>query len=119
MRSIKSYGVVSCWQEHKMLVHAEHTRQREEKQLHKNIERIRNMQKINVYKVHNADALVHKITELRQASKHPHAIAALNGDAVDFHGDPTYLIDSPVGFSTREERAILPFVDQYNIIEVK
>lgn len=35
MRSTKSYGVVSCWQEHKMLVHAEHTRQREKKQLHK------------------------------------------------------------------------------------
>ncbi len=25
MRSTKSYGVVSCWQEHKMLVKAEHT----------------------------------------------------------------------------------------------
>lgn len=36
MRSTKSYGVVSCWQEHKMLVHAEHTRQREEERLHKN-----------------------------------------------------------------------------------
>jgi hypothetical protein len=25
MRNTKSYGVVSCWQEHKMLVKAEHT----------------------------------------------------------------------------------------------
>lgn len=35
MRSTKSYGVVSCWQEHQMLVHAEHTRQHEEGLLHK------------------------------------------------------------------------------------
>lgn len=77
------------------------------------------MQKTDVYKVHDADALVHKIEELRKQGKHPYSIAALNGDAADFHGDPTYLIDSPVGFSTREERAILPFVDQYNIIEIK
>ena len=35
MRNTKSYGVVSCWQEHQMLVQAEHTRQREEKSLHK------------------------------------------------------------------------------------
>lgn len=77
------------------------------------------MQKINVYKVHDADALVHKIAELRSQGKHPFSIASFNQDANDFHGDPTYLIDSPVGFSTREERAILPFVDQYNIIEIK
>ncbi len=77
------------------------------------------MQKINVYKVHNADALVHKIEELRKQGKHPHAVAALNGDAVDFHGDPTYLIDSPVGFSTRPYQAIAPYIDQYNIVEVK
>lgn len=25
MRNTRSYGVVSCWQEHKMLVQAEHT----------------------------------------------------------------------------------------------
>lgn len=77
------------------------------------------MQKINVYKVHNADTLVHKIEELRKQGKHPHAVAALNGDAVDFHGDPTYLIDSPVGFNTRDEQAIVPFVNQYHIIDVK
>lgn len=34
MRNTKSYGVVSGWQEHQMLVHAEHTRQREAK-IHK------------------------------------------------------------------------------------
>lgn len=77
------------------------------------------MQRINVYKVHNADELVHKITELRHLGKHPHAIAALNGDAVDYHGDPTYLIDSPVGFSTRPEQAIRPFINQYHIIDIK
>lgn len=31
MRSTKSYGVVSCWQEHKMLVKAEHTFERKRK----------------------------------------------------------------------------------------
>lgn len=31
MRSTKSYGVVSCWQEHKMLVKAEHTFERNQK----------------------------------------------------------------------------------------
>lgn len=35
MRSTKQYGLVNSWQEHRMLVHAEHTRQREEKSLHK------------------------------------------------------------------------------------
>ena len=35
MRSTKSYGVVSCWQEHKMLVQAEHTYERKRKQLDK------------------------------------------------------------------------------------
>ena len=34
MKSTKSYGVVSGWQEHQMLVHAEHTRQSKEKQRH-------------------------------------------------------------------------------------
>lgn len=77
------------------------------------------MQKINVYKIHNADVLVHKINELRERGKHPFSLATLNGDAVDFHGDPTYLLDAPVGFSTRDKRAVLPFMDQYNIIEVK
>ena len=77
------------------------------------------MQKINVYKIHNADALVHKITELREQGKHPLAMAALNGDAVDYHGDPTYLIDTPMGFNTRPVQAIIPFLDDYNIIEVK
>lgn len=31
MRNTKSYGVVSCWQEHRMLVHAEHTFERKQK----------------------------------------------------------------------------------------
>ncbi len=35
MRSTKQYGLVNSWQEHRMLVHAEHTRQREEKSIHK------------------------------------------------------------------------------------
>ena len=77
------------------------------------------MQKINVYKVHNADALVHKIAELRSQGKHPFSIASCNQDANDFHGDPTYLIDAPVGYSTRPYQAIAPYIDQYNIVEVK
>ena len=31
MRSTKSYGVVSCWQEHQALVKAEHTYERKHK----------------------------------------------------------------------------------------
>lgn len=31
MRNTKSYGVVSCWQEHKMLVKAEHTYEKRQK----------------------------------------------------------------------------------------
>lgn len=76
------------------------------------------MQKINVYKVHNADTLVHKIEELRKQGKHPHAVAALNGDAVDYHGDPTYLIDASVGYSTRSLESIKPYLDQYKIIDI-
>lgn len=77
------------------------------------------MAKINVYKIHTADDLVEKITELRKQGKHPFSMAAFNQDASDFHGDPTYLLDSPVGYSTRPLVAIKPYLDQYNIIEVK
>lgn len=76
------------------------------------------MQKINAYKIHNADALVHKIIELREQGKHPFSMAVLNGDANDFHGDPTYLLDAPVGYSTRPYQAIAPYLDQYNLVEV-
>ena len=76
------------------------------------------MQKITVYKIHDADALVEKITELRSQGQHPFSIASFNQDANDFHGDPTYLLDPPIGYSTRPERAIKPYVDQYNIVEV-
>ena len=77
------------------------------------------MKKITVYKIHNADALVMKIAELRNQGKHPFSIASFNQDANDFHGDPTYLLDAPVGYSTRPYSAIAPYVDQYNIVEVK
>lgn len=36
------------------------------------------MQKITVYKIHDADALVEKITELRSQGKHPFSIASFN-----------------------------------------
>ena len=77
------------------------------------------MQKINAYKIHNADALVHKIIELREQGKHPFSMAVLNGDADDWHGDPTYLLDPPIGFSTRPAYAIKRYLSQYNIVEVK
>lgn len=77
------------------------------------------MQKINVYKLHNADDMVAKITELRSQGKHPFSMAVFNHDANDFHGDPTYLLDAPVGFSTRPYDAIAPYIGQYNIIDVK
>ena len=77
------------------------------------------MQKITVYKVHDVDSLVKKITELRNQGKHPFSIASFNQDANDFHGDPTYLLDAPVGYSTRPYQAIAPYIDQYNIVEVK
>lgn len=32
MRSTKQYGLVNSWQEHQMLVHAEHTYERKHKQ---------------------------------------------------------------------------------------
>lgn len=77
------------------------------------------MQKITVYKIHDADTLVEKITELRDQGKHPYSIASFNQDANDFHGDPTYLLDPPIGYSTRPEQAIKPYVGEYHIIEVK
>ncbi len=76
------------------------------------------MQKITVYKIHNADALVKKITELRKQGKHPFSMAALHQDANDFHGNPTYLIDASVGYSTRSLESIKPYLDQYTIIDV-
>lgn len=76
------------------------------------------MQKITVYKIHDADTLVHKITELRQQDRHTYAMAALHNDANDYHGDPTYLIDASVGYSTRSLESIKPYLDQYKIIDV-
>ncbi|MBB1063626.1 hypothetical protein [Limosilactobacillus fastidiosus] len=77
------------------------------------------MQKIIVYKIHSADDLIKKITELRKQGKHPFSIAIFNQDDNDFHGDPTYLLDAPVGYSTRPSSAIKPYLNQYNIVEVK
>lgn len=77
------------------------------------------MQKITVYKLHTADDLAHKIEQLHNQGKHPFSMAVMNGDARDFHGDPTYLLDSPVGYSTRPEVAVLPFMNQYNIVDVR
>lgn len=77
------------------------------------------MKKITVYKIHDADTLVHKITELRQQDRHPYAMAALHNDANDYHGDPTYLIDASVGYSTRPAQSVEPIADQYHVIDVK
>lgn len=77
------------------------------------------MQKITVYKIHSADDLIKKITELRKQGKHPFSIAMFNQDDNDFHGNPTYLLDAPVGYSTRPFCAIKPYLKQYNIVEVK
>ena len=77
------------------------------------------MRKITVYKIHSADDLVKKIAELRKQGKHPFSIAMFNQDDNDFHGDPTYLLDAPVGYSTRPYQAIAPYINQYNIVEVR
>jgi hypothetical protein len=76
------------------------------------------MQKITVYKIHDTDTLIQKITELRSQGKHPFSMAVLNGDADDWHGDPTYLLDPPIGYSTRSAQAVQPYMDQYHVIEV-
>lgn len=77
------------------------------------------MQKINAYKIHNADALVHKIIELREQGKHPFSMAVLNGDADDWHGDPTYLLDPPIGYSTRSANAVAPYLNTYHVIDIQ
>ena len=77
------------------------------------------MQKPIAYKIHTADALVMQIERLTKQGKHPFSMAVLNGDARDFHGDPTYLLDAPVGFSTRPANAVEPIIDQYQVTEIK
>ena len=77
------------------------------------------MQQINVYKLHSKQALKNKIVELRENGHHAFSVAASIGDAGDWHGGPTYLLDSPVGYSTRPANAIKPYLNQYNIIDVE
>lgn len=117
MRSTKQYGLIAG-RNIKCLFMLNTLGNVKKSRYIRNTERIRSMQKINVYKVHDADALVHKIAELRSQGKHPFSMATLHQDANDFHGDPTYLIDASVGYSTRSLESIKPYLDQYKIIDV-
>ena len=47
MRNTKQYGLVSSWQEHQMLIHAEHTYERKHKQKKKSTG-----QNLPAFKVH-------------------------------------------------------------------
>lgn len=77
------------------------------------------MQQVNAYKCHSEQALKDKIEELREHGRHPFSLATTFGDASDWHGDPTYLLDPPIGYSTRPADAIKRYLSQYNIVEVK
>lgn len=76
------------------------------------------MQIITVYKVHSKQALKDKIEELREQGKHPFSVARTIGDDSDWHGNPTYLLDPPIGYSTRSEDAVKPYMDQYHVIDM-
>ena len=73
---------------------------------------------ITVYKLHSQRALTAKIQKLREKGKHPFSIAQFNQDDADWHGDPTYLLDSPIGYSTRPEDAVKPYMKHYHVIDV-
>ena len=75
------------------------------------------LQLINVYKIHSQVMLKRKIEELREHGRHPFSLATTFGDASDWHGDPTYLLDPPIGYSTRSAQAVEPYMDQYHVIE--
>lgn len=77
------------------------------------------MQIINVYKLHSKEALENKIQQLREQGKHPFSMALFNHDASDWHGDPTYLLDPPIGYSTRPLDAVKPHLKDYHIIDIK
>lgn len=77
------------------------------------------MQMINVYKIHSQQDLKDKIQELRENGHHPFSVAKTIGDDSDWHGDPTYLLDPPIGYSTRPADAIKRYLSQYNVVEVK
>lgn len=76
------------------------------------------MQQVNAYKCHSEQALKLKIEELREQGHHAFSIASAIGDASDWHGDPTYLLDPPIGYSTRSAQAVEPYMNQYHVIEV-
>lgn len=76
------------------------------------------MQRINVYKIHSQQALKDRIQELREQGHHPFSVAKTIGDDSDWHGDPTYLLDSPIGYSTRPEDAVQPYMKHYHVIDV-
>ena len=77
------------------------------------------MRIIDVYKLHSKQALIKKIGQLREQGKHPFSMAQFNHDDADWHGDPTYLLDSPIGYSTRPLSAIKQYLSDYHIIEVQ
>lgn len=76
------------------------------------------MQKVNAYQCHSKQALKKKIKELREHGRHPFSVAASLEDADDWHGDPTYLLDPPIGYSTRPADAIKRYLSHYNVVEV-
>ncbi len=76
------------------------------------------MQKINVYKLHSKQALKQQVEKLRSQGHHPFSVAASLEDADDWHGDPTYLLDPPIGYSTRPANAIKRYLSHYNVVEV-
>lgn len=73
---------------------------------------------INVYCCHSEQALKDKIEELREHGRHPFSLATTFGDASDWHGDPTYLLDPPIGYSTRSAQAVEPYMKHYHVIDV-
>lgn len=76
------------------------------------------MQQVNAYKCHSEQTLKRKIQDLREQGQHPFSVARTIGDDSDWHGDPTYLLDPPIGYSTRSAKAVQPYMDQYHVIEV-
>lgn len=76
------------------------------------------MQIIDAYKLHSKRALKQQVEKLRSRGHHPFSVAASIGDASDWHGDPTYLLDPPIGYSTRSANAVGPYLNAYHIIDI-
>lgn len=74
---------------------------------------------INVYRCHSEQALKLKIEELRGQGHHAFSVAKTIGDASDWHDDPTYLLDPPIGYSTRSANAVAPYLNTYHVIDIQ